>query len=328
VPTSAKAKLLVSVQAIREGRAVWDEWTFFPRGEPIRVKLHFAPIRLDDGRIGALQHAYPPDEGPDPARLRGIEALTHTSVIIAVVDFDGAILFKNPAAVDAFGVSADAWKEWLAEPPAAERMLRAAAAGEVSRGEVSARTVRGERWHAVEVQPVRDAVTGREVALVHHTDETARRGAEEEAENERRLVAQLNQSLALVERQRQEILELSAPVLEVGDRTLAVPLIGSLDRARAAEVAGRLLSAISERRARTVILDLTGAASLDGSSAELLIHMIRAIKLLGARPIMTGIRPALARWMVESGLDLADAAILRSLADGIRFSARAAGAGA
>jgi len=300
----------------------WDEWTFYPKGQPVRAKLWFNAVTLDDGGLGLLQHAVFEPEGVDPAALRGSEALLHTSVLVALVSFEGAILMKNPAAINAFGADASVWPRWFVEPDRAEAMLRAAAAGEASEVEIAVHTLSGERWHRVSVRPIRDAVTGVMTALVHQTDETTRKGAEEDAEEQRRLREQLDRTLSLVEEQRAEILSLSAPLMEVEADALALPIIGHLDAKRSAEITGRLLSAIADRQIRHVIIDLTGTATLDAVSAELLVQMIRAVELLGAAPIVTGIRPSLAQVMVASGFDLERVLVLRSLADGIRRSRR------
>src|SRR5262249_14731324 len=148
--------------------------------------------------------------------------------------------------------------------------------------EAMARTLAGERWHAIEARRTTDPVTGKQAILVHQTDETARYTAERTVAAKAQMIEELNQTLTLVEKQRQQILALSAPVLEVGERMLALPIIGALDRDRTAELSERLLRATAERRARDVILDVTGADVLDASSAEYLVKLIRAIHLLGA----------------------------------------------
>lgn len=323
-PPAVVTRLATAVAAVREGRAFWDEWTFFPRGTPARMKIHFAPVPLGDGRIGVLHHVLPRDEGPPPEQLRGIEALTLTSLVVALVEFTGAVVMKNPAAIACFGRAADDWRAWLAEPDEAEALLREAAEGRVARREALVRAEAGQRIHAIEVQPVRDAVTGRMMALVHHTDETARRGAEVEARRHARLTEELQASLTLVDHQRREILALSAPLLEIGEGALALPLIGVFDAERSQEVAARLLPAIGARQARVVILDLTGVAALDAAAAEQLTRLVRAVRLLGASPILSGVGAALARDLVAANFHLEAVPFVRSLAAAMRLSQRQA----
>lgn len=67
-----------------------------------------------------------------------------------------------------------------------------------------------------------------------------------------------------------------------------------------------------------MILDVTGVVAVDDGSAARLHHLLRALQLLGATPMITGIRPELAMQLVASGLELAGVSTLRSLADGLR----------
>jgi len=81
-----------------------------------------------------------------------------------------------------------------------------------------------------------------------------------------------------------------------------------------------VLPAIGERRVRTVLLDLTGTSAHDAGSAEQLTRLVRAIRLLGARTILTGMGPALAIALVEAGFDGRETPFARSLADGLRLA--------
>lgn len=98
---------------------------------------------------------------------------------------------------------------------------------------------------------------------------------------------------------------------------LALPIIGALDEARAHAVSERVLVAVVQHRARTVLLDLTGAAKLDAQAAQMVLRLIRAIRLLGARPLVTGLSPEAAQVVTELGLDLSEVVSLRSLKEGL-----------
>jgi rsbT co-antagonist protein RsbR len=318
VSEAARTRIENTLKSIREGRRVEEEWTFYPRGKPVTMRTHISPIELESGRFGALFQAFVNDQ-PDPEIVRGIEALRHTSVIVTLLDPDGEVLMRNPAAIRAFGDMTPA-HEWYFDSGIVPKLIVELAAGRIYQTEAMARTLAGERWHALEARRATDPVTGEPAILVHQTDETARYAAERTAAAKSQMIEELNQTLSLVERQRQQILALSAPVLEVGESMLALPIIGALDRDRTAELSERLLRATAERRARDVILDVTGADVLDASSAEYLIKLIRAIRLLGARSIVTGVQPALARTLVSSGVDLSGVRILRSLRQAIEAS--------
>ncbi|WP_437911063.1 STAS domain-containing protein [Sorangium sp. So ce327] len=319
VPAPIRTRMLALAAQVREGGVVRESWTFYPSGVPVTVTLHSSSVALDDGRFAILSQAIPTEGAPEPELVRGIEALRHTSVMIAFVDPSGDLLMQNPAALRAFGRTRT-WSAWLGEPGEAVAMLRAALDGDIVTREMLVRTVDGERLHAIEGRAVRDPVTGALGVLFHHTDETARIGAERSAEERGRLLDELNATLALVERQRGEILALSAPILDVGERALALPIIGALNRERSAEIAARLLPAIAGSGVDRVILDMTGAAALDDAGARHLIDMVRTIRLLGASPMITGIQPALARALVASGFDGTGITLVGSIAQGLSRS--------
>jgi rsbT co-antagonist protein RsbR len=130
---------------------------------------------------------------------------------------------------------------------------------------------------------------------------------------------ELQDSLDLIKAQRDELRALSTPILEVWENVLALPIIGTVDETRATNMMQDLLTAISTRNCQFAILDLTGVAHIDESSATHLVSILKAIALLGARGIVTGLRPATARTMVESGIDFSSVATLPSLRAGLRY---------
>lgn len=141
--------------------------------------------------------------------------------------------------------------------------------------------------------------------------------AEREAQSKSELLSALRDKLALIEQQHQQILDLSAPVLDVWDGVLAVPLIGALDQTRAYTVSERMLEAVVQHRARTVLLDLTGAARMDAQAAQVVLRLVRAVRLLGARALLTGLSAEAARVLTGLGLDLSELVSLRSLKEGL-----------
>ncbi len=118
------------------------------------------------------------------------------------------------------------------------------------------------------------------------------------------LTASHDQQQVIIKQQHRLILELSTPILEVWDGVLVLPIVGDFGRARSSEVAERLLLELSIRRCRVCILDMTGVGTIDAETAESLARLIRAIRLLGSECLLTGIRPSVARSMIEIGVDL------------------------
>jgi anti-anti-sigma regulatory factor len=94
---------------------------------------------------------------------------------------------------------------------------------------------------------------------------------------------------------------MSTPVLQVWQGVLAVPVIGHVDEVRAAMITEQLLSEIVRTAASFTILDLTGVEQVDAVTGSHLMSIVRAAALLGSRCVMSGIRPAIARTMIEVG---------------------------
>ncbi|WP_437318040.1 PAS domain S-box protein [Sorangium sp. So ce385] len=128
---------------------------------------------------------------------------------------------------------------------------------------------------------------------------------------------------------RQTILveELSTPIIPITGGIMVVPLVGSLDEQRLSRMTESLLQALSERAASVVILDITGVRTVDQQAVHGLIRSVGAARLLGARVLLSGIRPDVARALVEIGADLDGVATFGSLQDGIVHALRGAAKG-
>lgn len=155
-----------------------------------------------------------------------------------------------------------------------------------------------------------------EAALSKELEKTA--AAERlQAREKGRVIDELDQKLQIIEHQHREILALAAPILDVGPETLAVPLIGALDAQRADEIMGRLLMEVASRGARFVIFDMTSVEEVDPAMAGHFVKLVSAVGLMGAEGMVTGIRPGVARVMVELGVDLGQVRLLPTLRQGI-----------
>lgn len=95
--------------------------------------------------------------------------------------------------------------------------------------------------------------------------------------------------------------ELSTPVLQAQEGLLLVPLIGRVDRPRAAQLRSQLLNAVHAQRARVAVIDLTGVPRIERETADDLIRAIEAVRLLGASVILAGISAVIADTLVGIG---------------------------
>jgi rsbT co-antagonist protein RsbR len=123
----------------------------------------------------------------------------------------------------------------------------------------------------------------------------------------------LEAKLATIEQQQAAIRELSTPVIEVWRGVLCLPIVGVMDSARSAEMTEALLRATSEKKARCVIIDITGIEVMDTGTADHFMRMARAVGLLGARCFLSGISPTLAQTIVSMGLDFSGVTSYRNL---------------
>jgi rsbT co-antagonist protein RsbR len=129
----------------------------------------------------------------------------------------------------------------------------------------------------------------------------------------------------IINRQQQEMLELSTPVVKLWDGILALPLIGTLDSSRTQVVMETLLQKIVETGAEVAIIDITGVLTVDTLVAQHLIKTVTAARLMGADCIISGIRPQIAQTIVHLGIDLKDISTKASLADALALALKRSG---
>jgi anti-anti-sigma regulatory factor/CHASE3 domain sensor protein len=120
----------------------------------------------------------------------------------------------------------------------------------------------------------------------------------------------------------QSILALSTPTLEIDDQTLLLPLIGEISGERAQQIKQRLLAAVRTRRARFVVLDVTGVPMLETHTARTLVEIVEAARLLGASVVMTGVSSELAQALVNLGIDPHQITTRADLRAGVAWAAR------
>jgi PAS domain S-box-containing protein len=105
-------------------------------------------------------------------------------------------------------------------------------------------------------------------------------------------------------RQHEEILELSTPVIQVWDKVLTLPIVGTLDSFRASRLTDNLLMRIGEIRAKVVIFDLSGVPTMDTKVAQHLLQTVQAAALMGAISIVCGMRPETVQSTVNLGINI------------------------
>jgi rsbT co-antagonist protein RsbR len=123
----------------------------------------------------------------------------------------------------------------------------------------------------------------------------------------------------LIADQTEQLLELSTPVVKLWEGVVAVPLVGTLDSARAQVVMERLLQTLVDTGSPYAIIDITGVPAVDTQVAQHVLKTVVAARLMGADCIISGIRPQIAQTIVALGIEFGDIATKSSLADALRY---------
>lgn len=132
------------------------------------------------------------------------------------------------------------------------------------------------------------------------------------AEEERRTLAE-----RVIAAQREALRALSTPLVPIAKHVVAVPLIGGVNAERAERLLEVLLDGVAHRGASMVLLDVTGVPEVDHDAADAIMRAARAVALLGAELVLTGVGPSVARTIIALGTDLKGIVTLGSLEQGI-----------
>ncbi len=132
-----------------------------------------------------------------------------------------------------------------------------------------------------------------------------------------RIEVENREQKALLAAQAELLATISVPVVEVWDQVLLIPLVGELNRERAARLQENTLYEISRVRARFVLFDLTGIPTLDTNATAALLRTATAAALLGCQSLLCGMRPALAQTVIALGINLGKIVPCATLRDGL-----------
>jgi rsbT co-antagonist protein RsbR len=241
--------------------------------------------------------------------------------VLSRITPDGDMIYANTACEQVIGMTSDQVKGTKILPilypgelwAQVEEYFRiAAAGGDVSDYEMTIRTHEGELRTLAWSSYHRFGPDGALVEVVSFgVDVTDRlRGEAERKQLQDEVIAMQAATLA----------ELSTPLIPISSDIVVMPLIGAIDGSRAQRIMESLLSGIIEARARTAILDITGVETVDTQVADALLRAARAVRLVGADVILTGMRPEVAQTLVSLGTDFDGLATRATLQDGIAFA--------
>ncbi len=171
------------------GRRVSDQWTVYPRGQPVTALMNSFGVLLDSGRVGVGFEVMEVQGGIDPKVLRAVAAFRHTSLLVALHRLDGSPLFRNPRAVIEFGTVSDSpadseFSSLFEDTTQATALLRTVQEGRSYRARVALRTKTGHRWFDIDAQAMHDPVTGERIVQLNARDMDALVRAEQEMQRE------------------------------------------------------------------------------------------------------------------------------------------------
>ncbi len=122
----------------------------------------------------------------------------------------------------------------------------------------------------------------------------------------------------IVSLQKVALQELSAPLIPVMEGITIMPLVGTIDTDRAKLIMENLLNGVIKNHAEVVLIDITGVPVVDTMVAHHIIQAAEAVRLIGSKCILVGIRPEIAQTIVNLGIDLRNFPTKSSLQKGFR----------
>jgi len=269
------------------------------------VTLHCAARRDADGLIhGQLEVGESVKEQLEHGLLATL--MRELDIVLWAIDDQGVFLFQDGKALAQAGLEPSQHVDknlFELYPPEVHGPTREVLAGKSTYSQGEVHGVHWENW----MVPL-DMSDGSTYCAGISIDVSERIAAQRSLETQ----------IETIKDQQRAIYELSAPVLNVWDKVLAVPLIGSMDSKRTDELRDRLLDEAHRGQTRFVILDLTGVEAVDTSIAAHVLRMLAALGLLGVEGMVTGVSPEVARTMVSVGVDFEDIMTHRSLREGLR----------
>ncbi|PWA10081.1 anti-anti-sigma factor [Pueribacillus theae] len=99
---------------------------------------------------------------------------------------------------------------------------------------------------------------------------------------------------------QQELIEnLSVPIIPITDSVSILPLIGEIDPPRIQTIKEKLLRQISVLKISTIIIDFSGVTILERQITEEIKKVLQGVKMMGCKPIITGLRPKTVQTMMD-----------------------------
>jgi rsbT co-antagonist protein RsbR len=322
LPDDSEVDVGAVIGAIMQGDGFWrGEITYQHKdGTPLPIQASVFVAYDDQGEILGIP-AIVRDIAEQKQREKELhqqaQILEQVRGSIVVVDMQGVITSWNRGSERLFGYTAE---DIIGKPIASvyppeeqERLMTEVIAPLQAQGEHETESLvwskTGERFPILlSLSLLRDD-SGAPVGMIGFSTDLS-----EQKQMEAERAAMQEQ---IINAQRASLRELSTPLIPISDHVVIMPLIGTIDSGRAQQVMETLLEGVSAHQAELAILDITGVSLVDTQVAQALVRAAQAVRLLGARVMLTGIQPQIAQTLVHLGVDLSEIQTQGSLQAGI-----------
>jgi len=109
-----------------------------------------------------------------------------------------------------------------------------------------------------------------------------------------------------------ELAEREAPISEIWKGVLIVSIVGTLDSNRVITIIDKVLTAIEQHAAETVIIDVGAIFDINTEVANQLRKLYTAVALMGAKAILVGIKKNIAKAMSHLDISIGEIATYRT----------------
>jgi rsbT co-antagonist protein RsbR len=251
---------------------------------------------------------------------RLVAILEATTDFVVNADIHGRLLYMNQAGRRVMGIGSSEGVSHLGIGD-----LYLPASGAIVREQAIAAAVRDGAWSG-ELDfkgPGGSAVPVSQLLLAHRAPDGAvaflSTIARDISDRKRAEAERLQLQEEIIRAQAATLAELSTPLIPINANMLVMPLIGTIDSRRTEQIMDTLLSGITQHGAHVAILDITGVSGVDAEVANAFIRAAKAVRLLGAQVVLTGIRPDVAQTLVQIGADLDGIVTRGNLQSGIAY---------
>ncbi|WP_018924300.1 GAF domain-containing protein [Salsuginibacillus kocurii] len=119
-------------------------------------------------------------------------------------------------------------------------------------------------------------------------------------------IADLLGYIVSLDQANERVEALSVPIVPITEGVYVLPLIGIVDEQRGEHLIEQVLHSTYNKEIEYFIIDLSGVAKFDDTFALYLANLVNALQIMGASPIITGLRPEMAMKQMHNELSSQD----------------------